>query len=132
MKKLMLVLLIILIIGISSYFLFSGRQEGFDITIKNQTNKEISGLSLTYQKITSDIKIPPIPSNKEYKFNVIPKENFGENSMVLYYKDNEGQLHTEHVFGYFEKGYSGDAIIMLKAIDKNGKLQIEVDEKMFH
>jgi hypothetical protein len=119
------------IIGIGIYSLFSG-QEGFDITVKNQTNKEISGLYLTYDNITSDIKIPPIPPSKEYRFNVTPTEDFGENSMKLHYKDHKGQLQTEYVFGYFEKGYFGDAIITLKSIDENGKIEIQVNEKMFN
>jgi hypothetical protein len=131
MKKVIVGILVLGLIGIGSYFLFLG-QEGFNITVKNQTNKEISGLFLTYHNITSDIKIPSILPDKEYKFNVTPTENFGENSMKLHYKDHNGQLHTEYVFGYFEKGYSGDAIITLKSIDVNGEIQIEVNEKLFN
>ncbi|KRE39727.1 hypothetical protein [Paenibacillus sp. Soil522] len=132
MKKIMVVILVLGIIGIGSYFLFSG-DEGFDITVKNQTNIEISGLYLTYHKISTDIEIPSISSHKEFKFNVTPTptEDFGENTMELYYKDHKGQIHTEYVFGYFEKGYYGKATITLKSVDENGKIQIEVDEKLF-
>jgi hypothetical protein len=131
MKKVIVGILILGLIGIGSYFIFSG-QEGFDITVKNQTNKEISGLYLTYENIKSDIKIPSIEPEKEYKFNVTPTEDFGENSMILYYQDDKGIKHTEYVFGYFEKGYYGDAVITLKSIDENGKIQVEIIEEMFN
>jgi len=131
MKMKKIIIVVLLALGLGGYLLFSG-QEGFDITVKNQTNKEISGLYLTYDNITSDLKIPTISPGKEYKFNVTPTEDFGENSMKLHYKDHKGQLHTEYVFGYFEKGYSGDASVILQSIDENGKMQIEIVGKLFN
>ena len=123
------IIIIILLVGfIGGIFLFFSDREGFDITVDNQTNVEISGLYLTYDNINSDIEIPSISSGKEYEFNVNPTEELGESSIKLHYKDKKGKLHTEYVFGYIEKGYSGDAIITLKTIDKNGKVQIEIDE----
>jgi hypothetical protein len=71
-------------------------------------------------------------TGKEYKFNVTPTEDFGENTMKLLYKDHKGQLHTESVFGYFEKGYSGDAVVTLKSINENGKIRFEVVEELFN
>ncbi|MFB5284478.1 hypothetical protein [Peribacillus sp. Hz7] len=128
MKKI-LVVTTVMIIGVVSYIL---AQDGFDIKVKNQTNKEISGLYLTYDNIKSGIKIPLIASGKDYKFNVNPIEDsakdFDEGAMKLQYKDNEGNLHTEYVIGYFEKGYSGDAVITIKSIDVNGKLDIEIKD----
>jgi hypothetical protein len=44
----------------------------------------------------------------------------------LEYKDNKGDLHTEYVIGYFEKGYSAKAVINIKSIDENGKLDAEI------
>lgn len=52
--------------------------------------------------------------------------------MTLHYNDNEGILHTEYVFSYFEKGYYGNAKITLKSIDENGEIQIKVVEDMFN
>ncbi|MET3195699.1 hypothetical protein [Bacillus sp. OAE603] len=124
MKKL-IVILLLGIIGIGCFFLFSGHK-GFDITIKNQTNKKISGLYLTNK--TSVIKIPSISSGEEYKFNVIPTGDFRKDSMDLHYKDRNGQLHIEYVLGYFEKDSYGDALITLKSVDENGKIQVEDTE----
>jgi hypothetical protein len=132
MKKVIFLILLLLFAGIGGYFLFLDHQEGFDITVENQTDEKISDLYITYNSITSEIEIPPIHSGGKYKFNVTPTEEFGENSMTLHYKDNEGQLHTEYVFGYFEEGYYGNAKITLKSIDENGKIQIKVVEDMFN
>lgn len=131
MKKFLVVItvMVIGIVGLVGYVLV---QDGFDIKVKNQTDKEVSGLHLTYDNIKSDIKIPLIASGEIYKLNVNPTENsnkdFDEGAMKLQYKDNEGILHTEYVIGYFEKGYSGNAVITIKSIDDNGKLDIEIKE----
>ncbi|MED3690821.1 hypothetical protein P4534_18805 [Peribacillus butanolivorans] len=55
MKKVIGVIFVLGIIGLGSYFLLL-KQEGFEFTVKNQTNKEITGLYLTYNHINSDIK----------------------------------------------------------------------------
>lgn len=126
------IIIIILLVGfIGGIFLFFSDHEGFNITVDNQTNTEISGLYLTYDNIKSNIEIPSILSGKEYEFNVNPTEEFGEGSMKLHYKDKKGKLHTEYVFEYIEKGYSGKAIITLKTIDKNGNIQIEIEKNTF-
>ncbi|MEH7464356.1 hypothetical protein V7166_20505 [Bacillus thuringiensis] len=131
MKK-FLVVITVMVIGIVGLVGYVLAQDGFDIKVKNQTNKEVSGLYLTYDNIKSDIKIPLIASGEIYKLNVNPTENsdkdFDEGAMKLQYKDNKGILHTEYVIGYFEKGYSGNAVITIKSIDDNGKLDIEIKE----
>jgi len=127
MKKILVVITIMIIglVGIKGYDLI---HVGFEIKIINQTNKELSGLYLTYDNIKSDIKIPLIDLNKDYKLNVNPSEDIGESSMKLHYKDNKGKLHTETVIGYFEGGYSGDILIKIKSIDADGKLKFNIKE----
>ncbi|MBK5443485.1 MULTISPECIES: hypothetical protein [unclassified Peribacillus] len=127
MKKVIGVILVLGIIGLGSYFLLL-KQEGFEFTVKNQTNKEITGLYLTYNHINSDIKIPSIQPGEETKLNVTPTEDFGENSMKLQYKDSKGKQHTEYVIGYFEKGYSGGGKITLESINKNGEIQMKIED----
>ncbi|WP_246140914.1 hypothetical protein [Bacillus marasmi] len=132
MKKILAVMVVIVvgIVGFSGYIL---AKEGLEIEVKNQTNKEISGLYFTYDKIKSNIKIPSIASGKKYTLNINPNENsnddFNEAALKLEYRDNKGQLHTEHVIGYFEKGYTGEAVITIKSEDKNGKLYIDVTDQ---
>lgn len=104
---------------------------GFDVMIHNKTEVAIEGLFLTYNNIQSDIQIPPVGTGEKITINVNPTEKFGENSMRLYYRDHNGKIHKETVFGYFEQGYFGQAFVTLKEIDEKGLITMEIVEKMF-
>jgi hypothetical protein len=130
MKKWLVLGFAVLVIGIASQY-FSIGHHGFDITIKNESSEEISGLKLTYNNITSDITIPVIGPGKEVSLNVNPEEEFGENSMNLLYPDKEGNIHEETVFGYFEQGYYGEAIITIMKVDESGVIHMDIEESMF-
>lgn len=104
---------------------------GFDITIKNETAEEITDLYITYNEIREDIKIPPIAPGRVYKLTIRPTEEFGENSMTMYYLDTAGIKREESIFGYFEEGYYGEATIVLNTIDHQGVIQMTISEKMF-
>lgn len=129
MKKI-IVSIIVLIIGALGFVTIRLAQEGFDIRVENETNKEVSGLYLTYDNIKSDINIPSIASGEKYTLNVNQNEDsnndFSEAALKLEYKDNKGNLHTEYLIGYFEKGYTGKAVVNIKSIDENGKLEVEI------
>ncbi|WNB92444.1 hypothetical protein [Bacillus sp. NEB1478] len=131
MKRVIAVVLFISILTVGAYII-SRDQPGFNITIKNQTNKNISDLKITYQNITSDIEIPSIQPKEEYKLKVTPTEEFGENTMKLLYTDDKGTLHTKTVIGYFEQGYSGESMITLQAIDTKGVIQMDIKEELFN
>lgn len=119
-----------MIMGALGFATYKLAKEGFDITVENETNKEVTGLYLTYDNIKKVIKIPSIVSGEKYTLNVNPSEdnNFSEAALKLEYIDNRGNLHTEYVIGYFEKGYSGQAVIKIKSIDEKGKLKLEVKD----
>ncbi|MFF2449557.1 hypothetical protein ACFVSW_21170 [Neobacillus sp. NPDC058068] len=131
MKKILIVItiMIIAIVGLAVFLL--GRV-GIDIKVINQTNEEIPEMYLTYENINSDIKIPPLAPGETYKLNLNTiknsTEDFVEGALLLKYIDNFGSLNTEYVIGYFEKGYSGNAVIKIKSIDANGKLEIEIED----
>ncbi|MEH7400029.1 hypothetical protein V7148_03470 [Gottfriedia acidiceleris] len=127
MKKILVIIAILItgFVGIKGYFLF---QSGFDIKIKNQTNKNVTGIYLTYDHFKTDIKIPTIASHKDYKLNIKPSKDVGESTMELQYKDNKGKLHTESVIGYFEGDYSGNILITIKSVYEDGKLKIKIKE----
>lgn len=131
MKKIIIVVIIVIIAALG-FVTFKVEQDGFDIRLKNETNSKVSGLYITYDNIKSDIAIPVIASGDEYILNVNPEEvsnnDFNEAALKLEYKDYEGNLHTEYVIGYFEKGYSGKAIIKINSIDDNGKLEMEIKD----
>lgn len=130
MKKLVELAIIIVILGGIGFAVMKLTQDGFVIKVNNETDQEVSGLYLTYENIISDYIIPPIPSDGTYKVHVEPKENstnlFDEAALKLEYKDSNGKLHTEYVIGYFEKGYSGRAVVNINSVDGNGKLEVEI------
>ncbi|MEH7885333.1 hypothetical protein V7654_13545 [Bacillus sp. JJ1609] len=101
------------------------------MTIKNETEVDVEGLYLTYDNIYSDIQIPPVGAGDKITINVHPTEEFGENSMILYYEDINGKIHKETVFGYFEQGYFGEVIITFEEIDEEGLITMEIVEKVF-
>jgi hypothetical protein len=129
MKKI-IVSIIVVIIGALGFATLKLAQDGFDIRVENETNKEVSGLYLTYDNIKSDIKIPSIAPGGKFTLNVNPNDDsnddFSEAALKVEYKDNKGNLHTEYVIGYFEKGYSGKSVINIKSVDKDGKLEVEI------
>ncbi|WP_423410336.1 hypothetical protein AABM38_10570 [Heyndrickxia sp. MSNUG] len=104
---------------------------GFDVIIQNETEVDVEGLYLTYNNIHSDIQIPTVRQGDKITINVNPTEEFGENSMSLYYKDHNGKIHQETVFGYFEKGYFGHAVVTFEDIDEDGLIKMKMVEKMF-
>jgi hypothetical protein len=124
-------LVIVLIVIVFAVIYIDIEPAGFDITIKNETAEEITDLYITYNEITADIEIPPIAPGVEYKLTVRPKEEFGENSMTMYYLDTAGLKREETIFGYFEEGYYGEATIVLNSIDQLGEIQMTISEKMF-
>jgi hypothetical protein len=130
MKKLLLfVSVFTALVAAAVYFIQD--KAGFEVKVKNETGVFVKGLFLTYNNIETDIEIPPIEANEEISVRVEPTEEFGENSMDMYYKDNSGVIHKETVIGYFEQGYSGAAVVTLNSINGNGILDVVVDEKMY-
>jgi hypothetical protein len=126
----LVVAIILIVIGVSVVYI-DIEPLGFDITIKNETAEEITDLYITYHEIIEEIKIPPIAPGGKYKLTVRPKEEFGENSMTMYYLDTAGIKREETIFGYFEEGYYGEATIVLNSIDQQGVIKMIISEKMF-
>lgn len=123
-------LLLIALVSIV-YKNFFTRHVGFDIEIKNNTSENISGLVITYEGIEKQIELPKIEPGKAYRINVNPKEKFGENSMIIYYKDKRGVIQKNTLIGYFEKGYSGKVNVKINSQEENGLLIMQIQEKIY-
>lgn len=130
MKKLLLFVFIFTVLVTAAVYFIQGKA-GFEVKVKNETGVAVKGLFLTYNNIESDIEIPPLEANEEISVRVEPTEEFGENSMGMYYKDNSGVIHKETVIGYFEQGYSGAAVVTLTSINDNGVIDVVVEEKNY-
>lgn len=130
MKRIIIVATIflgLLIAGGVGYSLLSGDNDGFDIEIKNTLNEDVSGLTITYANITEDIVLPTIKSGETYKLNITPKEEFGENQMIIYYKDKRGVTQKNTLIGYFAKGYNGEIKVTVNSIDSNGLIYMKIE-----
>ena len=125
-----LIVLLFVIFGFISFIVFSNKQIGFDIEIKNNTSESISGLGITYTGIGKDIELPEVKAGERYKLNIDPSEDFSENSMIIYYKDKRGYTHKNTLIGYFEKGNKGKATVNMISQDKNGLIMMQIEEKV--
>lgn len=134
MRKKILLIVLVAIIPVTAVIVVFNilTQIGIDIKIKNETNKEISGLYVTYNEIKSDVEIPTLKQGEKYKLNVShgknSNKNFSEGALLLEYKDKNGQKHTEYLVGYIERGYSGFINIKLSDIDENGKIKMDIKD----
>lgn len=101
LKNVLVVVMISILFGL--LYGCSSKKIGMDVTIVNNTKDRISGIYISYKHAEKDISIPNIESKKSYKINIVPKEEFAESSMSIYYKDKSGILHSEIIVPYFEK-----------------------------
>ncbi|WP_428910777.1 hypothetical protein [Niallia sp. Krafla_26] len=124
------IVILMIIIGFISFKIYSNKQIGFDIEIKNSTSESIKGLGITCKGISKDIVLPEIQAGKIYELNINPSEDFSENSLILYYQDNRGYTQKHILIGYFEKGYRGKVKVDITSKDENGLLMMKIQEKM--
>jgi len=113
----------LVIIGIGCYILFSGKN-GYNIEIKNQTGKNLSGLTLT--NVHSKKKIPIILAGDEYKFKNVTTTGFYD----LEYKEDNGDIQSIPIIGFDQKGSLGEAIVTLETINENGIIESDVTTEL--
>ncbi|MEI2467442.1 hypothetical protein AB9M62_00265 [Bacillales bacterium AN1005] len=135
-KKLVITILLVLIpVAIISVIFNILTQKGIDINITNQTNREITGLYVTYNEIKSELRIPSLRPGEKYKLNVSDEknsnENFSEGALLLEYKDKNGDVQTEYIAGYIQIGFSGYASIKIIDMDKTGKLKMKIKDNTY-
>src|SRR5699024_9931145 len=104
--------------GLTLYLLF---QPNLVVFINNETDEEITDLTLTHEGIKSDITVPAIEAGEYEAINVILKEQtydlFLGTSLELLNEDDSGNINEETVFEHFEIGSIGDAGVTIT--DKN-------------
>lgn len=131
MRKYLIILMVTTFIGGFAY-LFLLSNSSLAVVINNHTDEEISGLSLTYEGIKTDIVVDPIAAEEDAVLKVDPEtqasDSFEEGSLTLQYKDQNGKVHSETVFDNFDKESSGDAEVTIKSVDENGELAIDIGE----
>jgi hypothetical protein len=131
LKLWLIILVLVIILGsIIVAWLKFGNQGMFHIEILNSTSETIGDLKISYEKIAKEIVISGIPPKASVKLVFKPGEQFGENAMWLSYQDKNGKIHKQAIFGYFEKGYRGKALIKIIAVEPNGSIKFEIKSKI--
>ncbi|AZN40985.1 hypothetical protein [Paenibacillus albus] len=98
---------------------------GFQITIKNNLDKDVRHLSINYP---GGPKVITVSAHSTKRVHIVP-DTRGEASIVLVYETGNGKQQAD-IFGYIEPGYKGEAIIYIDSLKDNGELGLTVDEKL--
>ncbi|KLU63865.1 MULTISPECIES: hypothetical protein [Desulfosporosinus] len=113
-KKIVMISMISLslafLLGVVGADKFNG---GYKITITNNTDKTAECLELKYKVGNTIQTISQIEPHKSWRGKIDTNTIQGENSIILTYKDNNGNSYEECVVGYLEKGYEGQANVVI-------------------
>ena len=118
---------IVIIFILLGFILNTYIEVDFVIEIQNNTSETISNLNIVYHEIEKEILVPSISPGESIVIEITPKEQFGENQMWISYKDDHGEIYKEIIFGYFEMGYNGKALVKIVDIDKDAILKFEIE-----
>lgn len=121
-KKTLIILSIIFIILLGIGFYFFSNQSTYKVIINNNTNKEISGLQISYNN-NKNISIPSIKADDSEEVNVKSNEN---GSLFMYYTDILGDSHKEILAGYFQKGAQGKIVVNITSVNTLGIYGMEI------
>ena len=117
-KKTLIILGVILIVLIGVGFYFFSNQ-----STNNKTNKEISGLQISYSNNSKNISVPSIKAGGSEEVKVKAE---GNGSLVMYYTDILGDSHKEILAGYFQKGSEGKVVVNITAVNDLGIYGMEI------
>src|SRR5699024_3977060 len=94
--------------GLTLYLLF---QPNLVVFINNETDEEITDLTLTHHGIEHDNSVPASEPGALQSIEIMPKEqtegSFLCESLGLQYEDDSGNIHEETVFQHFGIGSIG-------------------------
>ncbi|WP_455539260.1 hypothetical protein [Terrisporobacter sp.] len=119
--------IVVFLLGIVGILKFSF-SSGYKISIHNNTNKTTCKLEIKYKTGNVIENISQIKPKSSWKYTIDTKNLEWENAIILTYKDNKGNLHEEYMVGYIEKGYRGRVNATIYNIDKDGKLNMKINE----
>ena len=118
----------VILVGVVGYNIYNGdHTAGFNVSIHNKMNIEISGLKILCGENT--VNVPTIKGKEKIKVNVSTEQVVGESGMVICYLDKNNNEQREILVGYLEGGYCGNVFVELLSIDGNGKIKFKIEEK---
>jgi hypothetical protein len=124
MKKIISLILVGGIVLFSYFWIKDIFREGFNITISNNTDQKIVGLTIEYP--SGPLNLKTLSEKSTIKEHINPTGNFGESEINLIYKYKNGVNQRIMIIGYIEKGYRGKAKININSINKNGEIESDV------
>lgn len=134
LRKYITLLMIMTVVGagLTIFLLF---RSNLVVFINNDTDEEITDLTLTYEGIKEEITVAPIKPNDYESIKINPKKqaekSFKGASLELHYKDGSGKTHSKTIFDHFETGHSGDAEVTITDKDEKGVFTIDIDEEIY-
>jgi hypothetical protein len=131
--KIIFIALFVILLGVAFLVTFNyiSNKGILKIEIYNKTSEAIGDLKISYQKAEKDFVVSGIPAKSYLKLIFKPQEEFppagsGEKAMWLSYQDKNHRIHKEVIFGYFEKGYHGKALIKIIKLEPDGVIKFEI------
>lgn len=115
-------LIVILALGINAYMVKN--KSGYLITITNKTQKEVTGLQISYGNNKANLDVPEIAPGKSVIMKIKTMSN---GSLFMYYTDVAGNYHKEILAGYYQKDAKGKINVNITAQDVLGIYGIEVE-----
>lgn len=106
------------------------------INIKNNTNKNISGLNILYidkyKNIRKELKIAEIPNHSTYVLKKTMPDNFIEGNLVITYFNSQGIKKDEIIATFIDDGGARSNVnININSINNCGNLELESNNDFY-
>ncbi len=129
-KKGLLSALGVLVLVVSLGFAWIVTNDGYKVSITNNTDSVIKDLVLAYVTNDSPIEtISEISPNETWSYRVDTGVIQSEDVILLHYTTDTGAAQTVTVVGYLTRGENGNVKLSIKGINGDGTLDVTVQEK---
>ncbi len=129
-KKGLLSVLGILVLVVSLGFAWIVTNDGYKVSITNNTDSVIKDLVLAYVTNDSPIEtISEISPNETWSYRVDTGVIQSEDVILLHYTTDTGAAQTVTVVEYLTRGENGNVKLSIKGINGDGTLDVTVQEK---
>lgn len=129
-KRLIFTLLVcVAVLGAIMYKNFTINNKGVEVTIYNETSKDIEDIEINYNLSEGPISVEKIEKRNNRSININPKEEFDESMLKMkipeYINGEEFILIKD-----YKKTAEGKIEVYIRE-DKSSNLKVEIKEKFF-
>lgn len=122
-----IITILILIILIMSAFTQNSVGEGYEISIYNNTDKNVNDLNIEYKTGGSIYEISNLKSKSAVKYNLNTNTIGWRNSILLSYKDGNNEKQSEFIIDCIGNRYKGHVNVFIDRVDEDGILKVFVN-----